>query len=222
MKSGRIKGMGKNILKPLHSSIMFLIFIVVIPLTGCYQIINLNKIPDNSDKLNQVTVQKPLPPVYLKSIQGELSGSGSNINAAFEQRFVGRLQETRLFEDVIGILGREKSQADLKYEMYLKIAETQELDRLGNGIKGFFVGLSLFILTPVLPMDYRYGVQLTLTVRKPNGVTKYYKAESEGTAYYTMTHQLTAIRKVTDDTVEKCIISIMNQLVADNDLRVYQ
>lgn len=106
--------------------------------------------------------------------------------------------------------------------MNIKISELQDFDRLGNGIKGFFVGASLFILSPALPFDYGREMQMTLTVRKPNGVTKEYKADSKGTTYYTMSHTHTALTKVIGDVTEKCIISIMNQLITDNDLCVYQ
>lgn len=78
MESEHNNAVDSNLLKTLPSAMIFLIVLLLLPLSGCYQMINVNTIPDNSDKLNQSSVQKPLPPAYLKSIQVEVDGTATN------------------------------------------------------------------------------------------------------------------------------------------------
>jgi len=195
------------------------VFFLVMSLMGCYQSVNLKKTPLNSDVLVTNRTANLLPVAYLKSIQVELNGSSSNVNPSFEQRFVGRLQEAGIFTDVIGIIGRERQSAEPHYNLFLKTSEIQHFDRFGNAVKGFFVGLSLFVLSPVLPADYGHEVSMTLIVQKPNGDERKYYASAEASALFTLTHQQTAIQKAMNDSLEKCIISVINQLAADGDLR---
>jgi hypothetical protein len=193
-------------------------FLLIILFSGCYQSVSMKTSPPYSDALLSNQSAKPLPAAYLMSIQVEVNGSSSNVNPTFEQRFVGRLQESGIFSDVVGILGRERRSEEPHYNMFLKASEVQHFDRGGNFIKGFFVGLSLFVLSPVLPYDYGHEVNMTLTVQKPNGVKKQYSATAETSAIFTMTHQMTAMQKAAGDAMEKCIISVVNQLAADGDL----
>jgi hypothetical protein len=198
-----------------------IVFFMAIPLTGCYQSISLKTAPPYSDALLSNQAAKPLPAAYLMSIQADVDGTYSNINATFEQRFVGRLQESGVFSDVVGILGREKRSNEPHYNLFLKISEIQHFDRAGNIIKAVFVGASLYVLSPILPFDYGHEVKMTLTVQKPNGIKKEYVATAETSALYTLTHQQTAIPKAMGDATEKCIISVVNQLAVDGDLRSF-
>lgn len=203
------------------SLMLLMAFLLMVPLTGCYQSVSLKKTPPNSDALLSTRSTKLLPVAYLMSIQVELNGSVTNVNPTFEQRFIGRLQEAGIFQDVVGILGREKRSEDPHYNLFLKVSEIQHFDRAGNFVKGFFVGITLFLLSPVLPYDYGHEVNFTLTAQKPNGVEKKYYATAYASAIYTGTHELTAKQKAMSDAMEKCIISIVNQVSADGDLRSY-
>jgi len=199
--------------------VVALSLLMVVLTTGCYSHISMTKLPPNSDKVVASTATTRLFAAYLTSIQVTLNGCPVNMNPTFEQRFLGRLQETRLFSDVVSSIGREKRAEEPHFELVLHVSETQYLHSFSNGIKGFFIGVSLFLLTPVLPNHYEHEAEMTLTVRAPNSVEKEYKARARGSAYATLDRIQMANTKVVGGVVERCINSIMNQLLDDGWLR---
>ena len=193
-----------------------LCLLMMLLMTGCYSHIGMTKIPPNSNNIIPRARSMLLPAAYLISIQVIRNGTPSNVNPAFERRFIGRLQEAGVFSDVISTVGRGRKLEGPHFDLVLHISETDHPHTLSNAIKEIFIGLSIYLLTPVLPLHYEYEEEMTLTVRLPNLTKKEYKAVARGSIYATWDRLGgVAYCKLTGKTVERCIISIVNQLVND-------
>lgn len=207
---------------PHDLKVFYIVTILAMSLlaTGCYSHISMSKVPPGAESLVPAATENRSFPAYISSIQVKLNGTPTNISPTFEARLVGRLQETRLFSDVVSILGRERRPNEPHSNLTLHIEEVQHLHSFSNGIKGFFVGVSLFLLSPVLPYSYGHEVNMKLFERMPNGIEKQYLAESRGNIYYTMDRARQAISELQGKVVEACIISLMNQLISNHYHRI--
>lgn len=185
-------------------------------ISGCYSTMNMKKVPPQSDTIIPTGIQQKLRPAYLTSIQVSVNGTRQNMAPTFETRFIGTLQETRMFSDVVSVMGRERRPPDeAHFDLILHSDEVQHFHNFSNGVKGFFIGLTLFVLTPALPLQYEHAASMTLSVTSPQGITKEYRADAKGSTLYTMEKAQTAIPKVMGQVVEKCIVSLANQVAND-------
>jgi hypothetical protein len=196
--------------------LLFLCIVSLSILTGCYSLTNMQKNLPNSDKILTPDQANKIPPAYMLSIQTTWDGTGNNVNQGFETRFIGRLQEASLFSDVISILGRNRrDEQEPHYALTLHVNEKAEYDNFENGVKAFFIGLSLFVLTPALPMTREFESEMILKVVAPNKQEKEYKSSEIGSLTCTMNECVQGWNKLTGEVTDKTMTSLINQLVID-------
>lgn len=199
---------------------------------GCYSVVSMSKVPPESGTITPSRMQQRLAPAYLKSIQESLDGTRrtGNVEAAFERahffgelferRFIGELQEARVFTDVVSVLGVDRRPPNEEhFDLVLHSDVITHPHTFGNTIKAGLLGGSLFLLTPVLPFVYGYETKMTLSVTSPTGVTKEYVAEAQGTVYCTFDQGVLANLKLYNQVLENSTTSVINQLAHDRVLQ---
>src|SRR6476660_1782237 len=81
---------------------------------------------------------------------------------------------------------------------------------------GFIIGASMFLLAPIVTLDYDYGTQMALEVERWDGQTKQYQASSSGTAHY---HLFAASQHLIDElkgqVTETCLTQLLDQVIRD-------
>ena len=81
---------------------------------------------------------------------------------------------------------------------------------------GFIIGASMFLLAPIVTLDYDYGTQMALEVERWDGQTKQYQASSSGTAHY---HLFAAsqhlIEQLKGQVTETCLTQLLDQVIRD-------
>jgi hypothetical protein len=189
------------------------IFVVLLAacFSGCYSGYKLTKKPIEADSIHKSFNQVSKLPVYISSI----SVKNKNISSGFENRVVAKLTETGLYRDVIyGIYSRRPN--DTTYiDVRLDISEMIDQHTGGNALKGFFVGATLFLLTPVLPLSYDMEGEYLLRVIWPNGQQREYKAVCAVDAYGTLYQLNQAANDGSGEATDKCLNSVINQMGAD-------
>jgi hypothetical protein len=190
--------------------------------TGCYSVLSMSKVPPQAGAISPSRTQQRLAPAYLTSIQVSLNGAAQNLNPTFETRFVGALQEARVFSDVVSILGRERRPPNEDhFDLVLHGEEIQHPHTFGNVLKAIPIGGSLFLLSPAFPLVYGHEMKMTLSVTSPDRqVTKEYVAEAEGTIYFTMDKTQEAIPKLAGQVAQNAMSSVINQLTQDRSLEL--
>ena len=76
----------------------------------------------------------------------------------------------------------------------------------------------MFLLSPVIALDYDYAAQASLELERWDGQVKHYEARSAGTAHY---HLFGAtplmIGELKGQVTEACLTELMDQLVRDTN-----
>jgi hypothetical protein len=74
----------------------------------------------------------------------------------------------------------------------------------------------MFVLTPLIPLEYDYAAHVTLELERWDGQIKRYESQSAGTAHY---HLFGATPLVIDElkghVTESCLTGLMQQIVLD-------
>ncbi len=106
------------------------------------------------------------------------------------------------------------------YELTLTVNETYHNNTFLNFVKGFFIGASLFILTPILPLTEEFGSDMTLKVIAPNIKEKEYRVSQNGSLTCTFFNCPSGRVKLTGEVTDNNITCLINQLVQDEWLSV--
>lgn len=180
-------------------------------LSGCYSGQSITQKPSMADAVRQHQAPSAQRlPAYISGI----TVKNNNLQAGFENRLIGRLSDTGLFSDVIyGNYGRRPT--DDHVDLRLSVAEDVDTHTAGNAVKGFFIGATLYLLAPALPLTYDYQSDWTLNVTWPGNRQRSYMARCGASAYGTLFEEQAAANSVTGEAVDQCLNSLINQMAAD-------
>jgi hypothetical protein len=187
--------------------------------SGCYATTNLQKDQTNSNHI--ISNQKNLPSACLVSISVKIDGAGHNTATEFPQRLIGKLQESKIFSNIESILNGGKKPQEPFYEITLTENETLHNNTFFNGLKGFFIGLSLYTLTPALPLTKQFESDMTLKVVAPNMKEKEYRASQYGSLVCTLFDCKLGWIKLTGEVTDNNIIYLINQMSQDEWLSAH-
>ena len=82
--------------------------------------------------------------------------------------------------------------------------------------KGFLIGASMFLLSPVIELNYDYAAQASLELERWDGQVKRYEARAAGTAHYNLFGATPImIDELKGQVAEACLTELMDQLVRD-------
>ena len=109
------------------------------------------------------------------------------INPAFNGRFLQALYHSNAFD---GVFGEDQAIPERrKLKLSLTIADRMRYNNVLGAIKGFIIGASFFILSPVIPIYADYTSELRLKVEKPDGSSKHYSGYATGESeHYFFSH----------------------------------
>jgi len=192
------------------------ILLVTIALNGCYSYSSMTKIPEFSDNVVVASIDSKSEKIdYVSNINVKLNNGVANTNDGFVKRVISKLQQSNYFKDVTYGLYAKKPDAPF-YDLNFTIEENQDMNMGGNLTKAFFTGFTLFVLAPVLPNTYDIYTDHYLQATLPDGTKREYKASCAGSASGTFPYVglVQEYNKITGDSTEKCLISIINQLTA--------
>lgn len=192
--------------------ISLLIISMSILFSGCYSGYKLTKTPTESKSISRSfsKVDDKSPVLFVSGV----TVKGDNLAEGFDKRLLGKLNETGLFKEVIyGVYARKPSPPFL--DARLDVEESADNHSTGNGVKGFFIGFTFFLLTPALPLTMDFSQDFSLEVTWPNGQRRNYTAACAGEAYGTLTQAAEAFKKMPGEVTDVCLNSVINQMSAD-------
>lgn len=100
----------------------------------------------------------------------------------------------------------------------LTVSNTIDSHQGANATKGFFIGATLFLLTPALPLNIDFSSEMTLDATRPNGTAKRYTAKSAGSAWWHyFGNNILAGQELGSTITNNNTNAVMNQVVADSD-----
>lgn len=202
--------------KVLNFGIPILLMMLLSGCTSHWTSIDLK--PDGSDSMNPYSGdnKKAGCVAIMSEVRVKNNGLDANASDSFQKRFILNLKDTRIFEAVVQDMPTPKP--DKYVSLALAVNENHDLHQGSNVTKGIFIGLSLYLLTPVLPLSYDFESHMLLNATRWDGKTKQYVAKGQGNSSF----QLYANRAAANGDVQSKVMSnnlnaLMNQLVKDTD-----
>lgn len=117
-------------------------------------------------------------PLTIESVTGTLNGtSTAEKNPVFLQSYAAGMRESGLFYPVFEpAVMHQAPEGALR--MKIQFTETVDLHQGAAFFKGIFIGLSWFLLAPVLPLDKDLEQIIDVSLTFPDGQIRRYQAET--------------------------------------------
>jgi len=161
--------------------------------------------------------QQEQVPLLLDRVQLIRNGSPQDPSQDAGRRLLGSLREIGLFSrsdssDNMGAATQGKT-----IHARLVIDEAVDPHSGAAAWKGIVIGASMFLLTPVIPLEYDYASHMTLELERWDGQIKRYEGRSAGTSRF---HLFGATPVMIDElkglVTESCLTALMEQVVQDS------
>jgi hypothetical protein len=206
-----------------HWTILGLVVLTTTTPVGCTtRWIDVTPSPTNRDNpVTQAILNDERVPLVMDGFRMTQNGAPQNPSTEVEHRILNTVQETRLFSTLIPFGGNAASLGDKVVTARIVFDETIDSHSGETAWKGFVIGASMFLLSPVIGLDYDYAVEAGLELGRWDGQVKRYKARSAGTAHYTVfAASPTMVGELKGQVTEACLNELMDQLIRDTNFYV--
>ncbi len=155
-------------------------------------------------------------PLVMDGFRVAQNGAPQNPSTEIERRILHTVQETRLFSTLVPLGGTSSALGDKVITARITFDQTIDPHAGEAAWKGFVIGVSMFLLSPAIELDYDYAAQATLELERWDGQVKRYEARSAGTAHYNVFGATPIlIDELKGQVTEACLSDLMDQLVRD-------
>jgi len=191
--------------------------VVAILSTGCSRWFELASSADQSKPggTTQSIARQEQVPLLLDQVQFNRNGAPQNPSPETEQRLLGTLRDIGLFART-GSIDSAGAADEKAVHARVLIDETIDPHPGDAAWKGIVIGASMFLLTPVIPLQYDYASHVSLELERWDGQIKLYESQSAGTGHY---HLFGATPLMIDElkghVMESCLAALMQQVVQD-------
>ncbi len=155
-------------------------------------------------------------PLVIEQVLVTRNGAPQNPMPETEQRLLGMMRGIGLFSRLESSQSADLSVGGKTIRARVSFDEAIDPHAGAAALKGIVIGASMFLLAPVIPLQYDYATHMTLELERWDGELKHYEGQSAGTAHY---HLFGATPIMLDElrghVTESCLTVLMEQLVKD-------
>lgn len=206
-----------------HWTILGLVVLTTSTTVGCTtRWIDINPSPTSrQEPVTQSILNDERVPLVMDRFRMTQNGAPQNPSTEVERRILNTVHETHLFSTLIPLAGNVASLGVKVVTARITFDETIDSHSGETAWKGFLIGASMFLLSPVIDLDYDYAAEASLELGRWDGQVKRYKARSAGTAHYTVFAATpTLIGELKGQVTEACLTELMDQLIRDTNFYV--
>lgn len=188
--------------------------------TGCSHWIDIGPSADSTEHgpATSIAADERVP-LILNPVKLYQNGAPQNPSLELERRMLGSLHQTNLFSHLTLSEQSFASTGDKSVIARLTVEDTIDSHPGEAAWKGVVIGASMFLLSPVLELNYDYGTRLTLELERWDGTVRTYHADSTGTVRYNVfgaTPEM--IAELKGHVLEAGITTLLGRIVADTTL----
>ena len=180
--------------------------------------------PSTTNRGNPVTqsiLNEERVPLVMDGFRMTQNGAPQNPSSEVERRILNTVHETHLFSTLVPLGGNVAPLADKVVTARITFDETIDSHSGEAAWKGFLIGATMFLLSPIIDLDYDYAAEASLELGRWDGQVKRYTARSAGTAHYTVfAASPTLIGELKGQVTEACLTDLIDQLVRDTHFYV--
>ncbi|MGE3152131.1 MAG: hypothetical protein AB7G48_10865 [Nitrospiraceae bacterium] len=199
--------------------IMTLLMLLAVTFTGCSRWMQINgAAPTDLPPAAHTAGEPGSIPAVITGIVVTQNGTRQAATPDLERRVLDRLAKTELFGRLLYPAYAEDAPSREHVRATLTVEAHSDPHAGGAAFKGIVIGASMFLLTPLLPLEYDYGTLMTLELARPDGTSHLYQAQAQGTAYYHLFGATPlAIEELRDEVIEHCLVQLQRELVKDRE-----
>ncbi|HSV91390.1 MAG TPA: hypothetical protein VLH80_09840 [Nitrospiraceae bacterium] len=207
----------------VHWTILALVVLTTTTTVGCTtRWIDVTPAPTNrANPVTQSVLIDERVPLVMDGFRMTQNGAPQNPSTEVERRILNTVHETHLFSTLVPLGGNVVPLGDKVVTARITFDETIDSHSGETAWKGFLIGASMFLLSPVIDLDYDYAAEASLELGRWDGQVKRYTARSAGTAHYTVfAASPTLIGELKGQVTEACLTDLMDQLIRDTNFYV--
>lgn len=156
-------------------------------------------------------------PLLLETVHVTQNGAPLATPPALERQVLGALETTQLFSQHFQSGFAQPAPNQAHVTIRLSMDNHIEPHAGEAAFRGFVIGASMFLLAPVISLEYDFGTEMALEVERWDGRTKQYTASSSGSAhYYLFGASPHVIEELKGQVTDTCLTSLLDQLVRDH------
>ncbi len=205
---------------PFHRIILGLAVLTMTATVGCTtRWIDVSPSPTSRQETAAQSIRNDeRVPLVMDGFRMALNGAAQNPSTEVEQRILNTMNETRVFSTLVPLGGHATSLGDKVVTARITFDETVDSHSGKTALKGFVIGASMFLLSPIIGLDYDYAVEANLDLGRWDGQVKRYKAHSAGTAHFTVfAASPTLIDELKGQVAEACLTDLVDQVIRDTN-----
>jgi hypothetical protein len=184
--------------------------------TGCSRWIEIMTPESHVGSSLQTIEQQEQVPLVLDRIRLTRNGAPQSLSEETEQRILGSLREIGLFARLGPPGSADLSRNEKVIRAHVLVDEAVDPHPGAAAWKGIVIGASMFLLVPLLPLEYDYAAHLTLELERWDGQIKRYESQSAGTAHYQLFGATPVlIDELKGHVTESCLTALLQQVVQD-------
>jgi hypothetical protein len=207
----------------VHWTILALVVLTTTTTVGCTtRWFDVTPAPTNrANPVTQSVLIDERVPLVMDGFRMTQNGAPQNPSTEVERRILNTVHETHLFSTLVPLGGNVVPLGDKVVTARITFDETIDSHSGETAWKGFLIGASMFLLSPVIDLDYDYAAEASLELGRWDGQVKRYTARSAGTAHYTVfAASPTLIGELKGQVTEACLTDLMDQLIRDTNFYV--
>lgn len=171
----------------VHHALLQASLAILVALAGSGCTYSMTKLNETPAPFAMPVAAAPAPPMPLviQRVTVTLNGTPTPAVPTFEKSYADALRESGLFAPVYESSQQHMAPANAAW---LSLADTERVNTHQGAalVKGFLIGLSLYLLTPVIPLRGDLSQSVTATLTLPGAAPKQYTAASSGQVTYAM------------------------------------
>lgn len=195
------------------------LLVLAVASTGCSRWMQINgALPSEPPPAaHTVSAGGPIPAVVTGIVVTQ-NGTRQVATPELERRVLDRLAQTELFGKVQYPAYADDPPSGDHVRATLTVDAQSDPHSGGAAFKGIVIGASMFLLTPLLPLEHDYGATMTLEVERSDGTSHRYQAQARGTAFYHLFGATPlAVEELRAEVLETCLVQLQRELVKDRE-----
>lgn len=197
-------------------TVLGLLLGTILVVTGCSHWIKLSEPAAQAGAAPISVAAQDRVALVIETVRSTQNGGALGTPGEIERHVLSAFEDTRLFSEHFQS-GYSHPMPDRRHvKARLSIENTVEPHAGDAALKGIVVGASMFLLAPVIELQYGYGSQMTLEIERWDGQIKRYATSASGTARYNLFGaNPQVIEELKGQVTDRCLTALLHQVVQD-------
>ena len=175
--------------------------------------------PESNSRLKPAAQSIPAEervPLVIDHLHLTRNGAPGPFPTDLERQVAGAVQNTHLFSALMAFGDAAPARSEKTVLARLTLDETIDPHSGTAAWKSFLIGASMFLLSPIMELEYDYAAQATLELERWDGHVTRYEAQASGTAHYNVFGATPLmIEELKGRVLDACLVELIDRMIQD-------